>query len=59
MDKILIQKLENMNKGSNVHIINKTIFYLKQKDFIFEIYLTDLANRSDWVKIKKLLSGHL
>ena len=55
----LINKLKRMNKGANVHTINKTVFYLQNDKYDNKIYLSELAEKSyltgDWSMPKKLL----
>ena len=57
----VINKLEKMNKGANVHTINKAIFYLKRDSFKTKNILAERCNKAyqsnDWSAVKWVLSG--
>ena len=60
----LIRKLETMNKGSNTHTINKTIFYLEKakKKGYDEVYkeleamAKDALLTNDWKPLSKRMA---
>lgn len=56
-----INKLEKMNKGSNVHTINKALFYLKSDSFKTKNILSKRCEKAyrtnNWQAVKGVLSG--
>ena len=58
----LINKLQRMNKGSNVHTINKAIFYLeKAVNMGYESKLVEPIQKAlvtnDWTEVEKIMQN--